>query len=78
MKENIREQYTIIKLIRNHAQSKVKNHEQSILLDLLIDYWQSEPHYQNQNFYEHLYQTINCIITTIMYRTIDADYIHGF
>ena len=37
-----------------------------ILQDLFISYWKNEPHYQNQIFIGHLYQTIKHLANTII------------
>ena len=62
------------KLISDHAQYEFINSSHSILQASFIDAWQSEPHYQNQNFSELQYQTIKRLTNRIIASTISTDY----
>ena len=55
--------------LQNCAQVEISNKVLDILCVLVICDWQSEPHYQYQDFAKCHWQTIKCIANTIMDRT---------
>ena len=50
--DNIRKRGVMGKLMSDTAQSETSNRVKDILLTLFNDDWQSEPHYQHQEFAE--------------------------
>ena len=56
LKDNVRKRGSMCKRMSESAQSEISNRLKDILRDLFIDYWQSERHYQHQNFAERQYQ----------------------
>ena len=57
------------KLISDSAQVEVGKRVKDILRALVIDDWQSEPHYQHQNFAERRYSTIKPMVNKLLDRT---------
>lgn len=55
--------YTIIS---GHAQAKISNRVKSILRAHAIKDWQSEPHFQHQNYSERMYQAVNKFSNWVM------------
>ena len=55
-----------MKLISDWAQVEISNQVKEILCAYYIDDWQSEPHYQHQNFAEHRIQQLKTLVNTIM------------
>ena len=53
-------------LISDRAQAEVSKRVKDILRSFVINNWQSEPHYQHQNYAERIYQEgkkfSNCIL----------------
>ena len=70
----IRAQVAIIKFISDHAQYEFINCKPIIIQVIFIDYCQSEPHYQHQNFYDLRYQIVKRFINTILGPTGAPDY----
>ena len=54
------------KLISDCAQVEIPNRVLSILRDYVIDSWQSEPHYQHQNFAERRFSTLKPLVNTLL------------
>ena len=54
------------KLISDRAQVEISNRVLGILRGYMIDSWQSEPHYQHQNFAERRYATIKPLVNTLL------------
>ena len=69
LEDNIRKQGAMDKLISDSAQVEVGKRVKDILQALVIDDWQSEPHYQHQNFAEHCYSTIKPMVNKLLDRT---------
>ena len=44
------------KLISDGTTVETSNHIKDVLRSMIIQHWQSEPHYQHQNFSEHRWQ----------------------
>jgi len=64
--DQIRTQGAPTKLISDQAQVKISNQVKEILQVYCIDDWQSESHYQHQNFAEHWIQQLKTLVNTIM------------
>ena len=58
LEDEIRKRGAMDTLISDRAQAEVSNRVQDILRSFVIDDWQSEPHYQHQNYSERVYQEI--------------------
>ena len=69
LEDNIRKQGAMDKLISDSAQVEVGKRVKDILRALVIDDWQSEPHYQHQNFAERCYSTIKPMVNKLLDRT---------
>ena len=66
LEDNIRKRGAMDKLISDRAQVEISNRVLSILRGYAIDSWQSEPHYQHQNFAERRYATIKPLVNTLL------------
>ena len=66
LEDNIRKRGAMDKLISDRAQVEISNRVLSILRGYAIDSWQSEPHYQHQNFAEPRYATIKPLVNTLL------------
>ena len=66
LEDNIRKRGAMDKLISDRAQVEISNRVLSILRGYMIDSWQSEPHYQHQNFAERRYATIKPLVNTLL------------
>ena len=66
LEDNIRERGAMDKLVSDRAQVEISNRVLSILRGYVIDSWQSEPHYQHQNFAERRYATIKPLVNTLL------------
>ena len=66
LEDNIRKRGAMDKLISDRAQVEVSNRVLDILRAYVIDSWQSEPHYQHQNFAERRYATIKPMVNTLL------------
>ena len=66
LEDNIQKRGAIDKLISNRAQVEISNRVLSILRGYTIDSWQSEPHYQHQNFAERRYATIKPSVNILL------------
>ena len=53
LEDVIRKRGAVDKLTSDRDQPQISKHVHDILLHLQIDDWQSEPHFQHQNFAEH-------------------------
>ena len=66
LEDVIRKRGAMDKLISDSAQVEISNRVKDILRALIIDAWQSEPHYQHQNFAEnrwkHLQRNLNWVM----------------
>ena len=54
------------KLISDRAQVEISGRVLDILRSYVIDSWQSEPHYQHQNFAERRYSTVKPMVNTLL------------
>ena len=54
------------KLISDRAQVEISGRVLDILGSYVIDFWQSEPRYQHQNFAERRYNTIKLLISFLL------------
>ena len=63
LEDNIRKRGAIDKLISDRSQVEISNRVLNIIRGYVIDSWQSEPHYQHQDFTERRYATINLWLT---------------
>ena len=66
LEDNIRKRGAMDKLISDRAQVEISDRVNSILRGYVIDSWQSEPHYQHQNFAERRYSTIKPLVNTLL------------
>ena len=66
LEDNIRKRGAMDKLISDRAQVEISNRVLSILRGYMIDLWQSEPHYQHENFAERRYATIKPLVNTLL------------
>jgi len=66
LEDQIRTQGAPTKLISNRAQVEISNQVKKILWAYCIADWQSEPHYQHQNFAECRIQQLKTLVNTIM------------
>lgn len=62
------------KFISDFNQYEIINHAYIAIWYLFIDYWQSEPHYQNQNVSENCNEKNKCLTNTNLDFMIDDDY----
>ena len=69
LEDNIRKRGAMDKLISDSAQVEIGKRVKDILRALVIDDWQSEPHYQHQNFAERRYSTIKPMVNKLLDRT---------
>ena len=69
LQDVIRQRGAMDKLISDRASVEISKQVLDILRALVIQDWQSEPHYQHQNFAERHWQTMKRITHTIMDRT---------
>ena len=74
LEDNIHACGAMSKLISDCDQSEFRNCAQSILQEIFIDDWKSEPHYQHHNFYERRHHTVKYLTNTIIDRTGDTAY----
>ena len=56
------------KLISDRAQLEISKRCLDILRAYCIDDWQSEPHYQHQNYAERRYATIKPLVNLLLNR----------
>jgi len=68
LEDQIRTRGAPTKLISDRAQVEISNQVKEILRAYCIDDWQSEPHYQHQNFAERRIQQLKTLVNTIMDR----------
>ena len=69
LEDNIRFRGAMDKLISDRAKSEISNRVQDLLRALVIGEWQSEPHYQHQNYAERRIQIVKSKTNTILNRT---------
>ena len=69
LEDNIRERGAMDKIISDRAQAEVSNRVKGILRAYCIEDWQSEPHYQHQNFAEGRYKHVKNMTNTVLNRT---------
>ena len=69
LQDNIRKRGAMDKLISDSAQVEVSNRVLDILRAYCVDDWQSEPHYQHQNFAERRYATIKPLVNILLNTT---------
>ena len=62
----IRQWGAMDKLVSDRAQVEISNRVLNILRGYVIDSWQSETHYQHQNFAERRYATIKPLVNTLL------------
>ena len=74
LEDVIRRRGAMDKLISDSATVEISNRVKEILRSLCIDDWQSEPHYQHQNFAEHRWNHLLRNLNWYMnYRNVDPD-----
>ena len=66
LEDNIRKRGAMDKLISDRAQVEVSGRVLDILRSYVIDSWQSEPHYQHQNFAEQCYSTVKPLVNMLL------------
>ena len=66
LEDNIRKRGAMDKLISDRAQVEVSGRVLDILRSYVIDSWQSEPHYQHQNFAERRYSTVKPLVNVLL------------
>ncbi len=72
--DNIRKRGAMDKLISDSARSETSARVQDILRHLIIEDWQSEPHYQHQNFAELRWKHIKKNVEFLMnHRNVDPE-----
>ena len=75
LEDNIREWGAMLKLISDRAQVEISEKVNILLRALFIQDWQSEPHQQQQNFYERRVQTVKNVANRILDRTNAPPYV---
>jgi len=68
LEDQIRTRGAPTKLVSDRAQVEISNQVKEILRAYCISDWQSEPHYQHQNFAERRIQQLKTLVNTIMDR----------
>jgi hypothetical protein len=72
--DNIQERGAMDKLISDKAQVETSNHVKDVLRSMIIQHWQSEPHYQHQNFSKHHWQHFKHNVNWFMnWQNVDPD-----
>ena len=66
LEDNIRKRGAMDKLISDRAQVEISGRVLDILRSYVIDSWQSEPHYQHQNFAERRYSTVKPLVNLLL------------
>lgn len=66
LEDNIRKRGAMDKLISDQAQVEVSGRVLDILCSYVIDSWQSEPHYQHQNFAVRQYGRVKPLVNTLL------------
>ena len=66
LEDNIRKRGAMDKLISDRAQVEISGRVLDILRSYVIDSWQSEPHYQHQNFAERRYSTVKPLVNVLL------------
>jgi hypothetical protein len=66
LEDEIRYRGAMDKLISNSASVEISNRVQDILRSLVIEDWQSEPHYQHQNYAERRWQELKKVVHRVM------------
>ena len=66
LEDNICKRGAMDKLISDRAQVEISGRVQDILRHFFIDSWQSEPHYQHQNFAERHYARVKPLVNTLL------------
>ena len=69
LEDKIRNRGEMDNLISDCAQVEISNKAKDILHVYCIDDWQSEPHYQHQNYAEKRYATIKPLVNIILNTT---------
>ena len=74
LEDNIQKRGAMDKLISDSAKYETSKRVLEVLRNLCIDDWQSEPHYQHQNFAEHGWKFLKRNVIWMMnYRNVDRD-----
>ena len=73
LQDEIRKRGAMDKLVSDRAQVEISNKVHDILRHLCIDDWQSEPHYQHQNFAERRYREVKHKTNRILNETGASD-----
>ena len=72
LEDVIRKRGAMDKLITDSARTEISERVLDIIRSLLIKTWQSEPHYQHQNFAEHRWQHLKrCVQWYMNWRNVD-------
>ena len=58
LNDEIRKRGAMDKIITNRAQAEVSNKVKDVIRAYMIDDWQTEPHQQQQNYSERVYQDV--------------------
>ena len=69
LEDNIRKRGAMDKLVSDRAQVEISKRALDILRAMVIEDWQSEPHYQHQNFAERRYNTVKTSVNKLLDRT---------